>query len=51
MTDVLFGGHAPTGKLPRLWPANNEQLAVDHVIGKPLFQEGFGLGYEVLSEK
>lgn len=51
MTDVLFGDHAPTGKLPRLWPANNEQLAVSQVSGKPLFQEGFGLGYEYLSEK
>lgn len=51
MTDVLFGNHAPTGKLPRLWPANNNQLAVGQVAGKPQFPEGFGLGYQYLSEK
>ncbi|MGA2243592.1 MAG: glycoside hydrolase family 3 N-terminal domain-containing protein [Verrucomicrobiota bacterium] len=51
LTDVLFGDHAPTGKLPRLWPASNAQLAVSEVAGKPLFPEGFGLGYEYLSEK
>jgi len=51
MTDVLFGDHAPTGKLPRLWPAGNDQLAAGKVTGKPLFPEGFGLGYEYLSEK
>lgn len=51
LTDVLFGDHAPTGKLPRLWPANNEQLAVDHVAGKSLFPAGFGLGHEYASKK
>jgi len=51
LTDVLFGDHAPTGKLPRLWPASNAQLAVSHVTGKPLFPEGFGLGYGFLSRK
>lgn len=51
ITDVLFGDHAPTGKLPRPWPANNEQLAVGQIVGKPMFTEGFGLGYEYLSEK
>lgn len=51
MTDVLFGDYPPTGKLPRLWPANNEQLAVDHVVGKPAFPLGFGLTYEYLSKK
>ena len=51
MTDVLFGDHAPTGKLPRLWPANNQQLAVDNVAGKSLFPAGFGLSYEYLSRK
>lgn len=51
MTDVLFGDHAPTGTLPRLWPANNQQLAVDNVAGKSLFPAGFGLSYEYLSRK
>lgn len=51
MTDILFGDRTPTGKLPRLWPANNEQLAVDHVAGKSLFPAGFGLGSEYISKK
>jgi beta-glucosidase len=51
LTDVLFGDRAPSGKLPRLWPANNEQLSVDHVDGKPLFPAGYGLGYSYLSKK
>jgi beta-glucosidase len=51
MTDVLFGSYAPTGRLPRIWPANNDQLAVDHVEGKPQFAMGFGLNYEYLSKK
>jgi beta-glucosidase len=51
ITDVLFGDQAPKGKLPRLWPADNDQLAVGKVNGKPLFPEGFGLGYDYLSEK
>jgi beta-glucosidase len=50
-TDVLFGDHAPSGKLPRLWPANNEQLRVDHIAGNPLFPVGFGLTYDYLSQK
>lgn len=51
MTDVLFGDYAPIGKLPRVWPANNEQLAVDHIVGEPEFAMGFGLDYEYLSRK
>lgn len=51
ITDVLFGENAPTGKLPRLWPANNGQLAVDRLTGKPLFPQGYGLTYDILSEK
>jgi beta-glucosidase len=45
ITDVLFGDRPFVGKLPRLWPANNDQLCVDHVEGKPLFPVGFGLTY------
>ena len=37
MTDVLFGDHKFTGKLPRVWPASNDKAA------KPLFPFGFGL--------
>jgi beta-glucosidase len=51
ITDVLFGDHAPKGKLPRQWPANNEQLSVDHTVGKSLFPVGFGLTYNYLSKK
>jgi len=51
ITDVLFGDRAPKGKLPRLWPTDNSQLAVGKVSGKPQFPEGFGLGYGYLSEK
>jgi beta-glucosidase len=51
LADVLFGKAAPTGKLPRLWPADNNQLSVDHVTGQPLFPVGFGLTYEYLSQK
>jgi beta-glucosidase len=51
MTDVLFGENAPSGKLPRLWPANNDQLSVDHVAGQPLFPAGYGLTYEYFSQK
>jgi len=50
LTDILFGDQVPTGKLPRQWPASNEQLAVDQG-GKPLFPAGFGLKYTLLSEK
>jgi beta-glucosidase len=51
ITDVLFGDFAPHGKLPRIWPANNEQLSVDHVTGEPQFPVGFGLSYYELSKK
>ena len=51
LTDVLFGDHAPTGKLPRLWPSSNEQLSVDHLVGKPLYPVGFGLTQDYLSQK
>ena len=51
IADVLFGNYAPTGKLPRLWPANNEQLSVDHLTGEPQFPIGYGLTYGSLSKK
>lgn len=47
ITDVLFGDHPPTGKLPFSWPRNIPGLPVN--IGDPgyqaLFNYGFGLTY------
>jgi beta-glucosidase len=48
VADVLFGKHRPVGKLPRTWPANNDQLACNvntPSTEKPLFPFGFGLTY------
>jgi beta-glucosidase len=45
VADVLFGDVKPTGKLPREWPRNNDQLAANELPGKPLFKFGFGLTY------
>ncbi|HEY6101355.1 MAG TPA: glycoside hydrolase family 3 N-terminal domain-containing protein, partial [Anaeromyxobacter sp.] len=47
VADVLFGDHAPTGKLPLSWPRSASQLPLN--VGQPgydpLFPYGFGLGY------
>jgi len=45
VADVLFGDAAPTGKLPRPWPADNSQLSAQYPSGDPLFPLGFGLTY------
>jgi beta-glucosidase len=45
VADVLFGDVKPTGKLPREWPENNDQLAANKMAGKPLFKFGYGLTY------
>ena len=45
VADVLFGDVKPTGKLPREWPRNNEQLAANKMTGEPLFNFGYGLTY------
>jgi beta-glucosidase len=45
VADVLFGEVKPTGKLPREWPKNNDQLAANKMESKPLFKFGFGLTY------
>ena len=45
VADVLFGDVEPTGKLPRDWPRNNDQLAANAMPGEPLFDFGFGLTY------
>lgn len=44
VADVLFGDFKPTGKLPRQWPRNNNQLAVAakaSAAENPLFPNGF----------
>jgi beta-glucosidase len=51
ITDVLFGDYPATGKLPRLWPASNEQACVDHVVGTSLFPMGFGLTFDYFTKK
>ncbi len=43
MTDVLFGDHKFTGKLPRTWPRSNDLLAGSEKLEPPLFPFGFGL--------
>ena len=47
VADVLFGDHAPTGKLPFTWPRSNDQLPINLGDGKTgaLFEYGFGLTY------
>ncbi|MDB6110768.1 MAG: glycoside hydrolase family 3 domain protein, partial [Pedosphaera sp.] len=48
LADVLFGDYKPTGKLPRIWPASNDQLSSSVAASsaaKPLFSRGFGLTY------
>lgn len=46
MADVLFGDHAPTGKLPVTWMQSAGQQPINDGDGKaPLFAYGFGLTY------
>jgi beta-glucosidase len=44
IADVLFGDYQPTGKLPRHWPRDMNQVPGDG-MGEPLFPYGFGLSY------
>jgi beta-glucosidase len=44
IADVLFGDYRPTGKLPRHWPRNMDQVATPGT-GEPLFPCGFCLSY------
>jgi beta-glucosidase len=47
VADVLFGDYKITGKLPRDWPRDNEQLAGKTTVHQnPLFKRGFGLTYK-----
>jgi beta-glucosidase len=43
ITDVLFGNHPFTGRLPRDWPADNQHLVTGDTAVAPLFPFGFGL--------
>lgn len=48
VADVLTGAFRPKGKLPRTWPASNDQLSCTKAnpgADKPQFEYGFGLGY------
>jgi beta-glucosidase len=47
VADVLFGDHAPDGKLPFAWPFSMEQVGVhpDDEGYDPLFPYGFGMSY------
>ncbi|MFI6034188.1 glycoside hydrolase family 3 N-terminal domain-containing protein [Streptomyces sp. NPDC051315] len=46
VSDVLFGDHAPTGKLPMTWMRSASQQPVNDGDGKtPLFPYGHGLTY------
>jgi beta-glucosidase len=47
VTDVLFGDHAPTGKLSHSWPRSMQQIPVNVGDGSydPLFPYGYGLTY------
>ncbi|GAA3494660.1 glycoside hydrolase family 3 N-terminal domain-containing protein [Streptomyces prasinosporus] len=47
VSDVLFGDHAPTGKLPVTWMRSASQQPVNDGDGKtPLFPYGHGLSYD-----
>jgi len=46
VADVLFGDHAPSGRLPMTWMASVIQQPINDGDGKvPLFPLGFGLTY------
>ncbi|MEU2616205.1 glycoside hydrolase family 3 N-terminal domain-containing protein [Micromonospora sp. NPDC007271] len=46
VADVLFGGYAPTGKLPMTWMNSASQQPINAGDGQlPLFPQGFGLTY------
>ncbi|WP_309063605.1 glycoside hydrolase family 3 N-terminal domain-containing protein [Streptomyces sp.] len=47
VSDVLFGDHAPTGKLPVTWMRSASQQPINDGDGKtPLFPYGHGLSYD-----
>lgn len=47
VADVLFGDHAPTGRLPLTWMRSASQQPINDGDGKtPLFPYGYGLTYD-----
>jgi beta-glucosidase len=47
VTDVIFGDHAPTGRLSFAWPRTMAQVPHDGASGEPLFPFGFGMSYDI----
>jgi beta-glucosidase len=45
VADVLFGDFKPTGKLPRVWPRDNDALNSATAAAQPQFPFGYGLTY------
>ncbi len=45
ITDVLFGGYKPTGKLSRSWPRTMAQIPFNPAERNYLFPYGYGLSY------
>jgi beta-glucosidase len=45
VTDVLFGDFKFTGKLPRVWPRSNDQVASTGKSENPLFPFNYGLSH------
>jgi beta-glucosidase len=48
VADVIFGDYKPTGKLPRIWISNNDQISnppPGTTQGEPQFPFGYGLTY------
>ncbi len=45
ITDVLFGDFKPRGKLPRIWPRDDQHLRSHNSLSQPLFPAGYGLTY------
>jgi beta-glucosidase len=43
ITDILFGDYKFTGKLPRVWPKDNQHLRTSDAAEDPVFPLGFGL--------
>jgi beta-glucosidase len=47
VADVLFGDHAPTGRLPVTWPASSTQEPINTGDGRTgLYAYGYGLGFD-----
>jgi beta-glucosidase len=45
IAEVLFGDYRPTGRLPRVWPKDNQRLASAEAAVDPMFPRGYGLTY------